>query len=101
MTAEYAADIATWRYPAPYDCYDMTGADPDFLVDPAGGFHALVDNGGSLIGFRSFGPDGRVPGGVYDAAACGRSSPDAAWAGRPSAPGWRSAPGGSRRRPSG
>jgi [ribosomal protein S18]-alanine N-acetyltransferase len=68
MTAEYAADIATWRYPAPYDCYDMTGADPGFLVDPASGFHALIDDGG-LIGFRSFGPDGRVPGGVYDSSA--------------------------------
>ncbi|MEV4349799.1 GNAT family protein [Actinoplanes sp. NPDC049596] len=62
MTAEYAADIATWRYPAPYDCYDMTGAD---LTD---GFYALVDDRG-LIGFRSFGPDGRVPGGDYDSSA--------------------------------
>jgi ribosomal-protein-alanine N-acetyltransferase len=70
MTTEYAADIVTWRYPAPYDCYDMTGADPDFLVDPASGFHALVDDdGGGLLGFRSFGPDGQVPGGPYDSSA--------------------------------
>ncbi|HMD93779.1 MAG TPA: hypothetical protein VKG80_14165 [Trebonia sp.] len=34
MTAEYAADIVTWRYPLPYDCYDMTGADPEFMLDP-------------------------------------------------------------------
>jgi ribosomal-protein-alanine N-acetyltransferase len=69
MTVAYAADIATWRYPAPYDCYDMTGADPDFLVDLASGFHALADDDGGLIGFRSFGPDGRVPGGDYDSSA--------------------------------
>jgi [ribosomal protein S18]-alanine N-acetyltransferase len=68
MTAEYAPHIVTWRYAAPYDCYDMTGVAPESLVDPAGGFHALVDEGG-LIGFRSFGPDGRVPGGVYDSSA--------------------------------
>lgn len=65
MTAAYAADIITWRYPAPYDCYDMTGADPGFLTDPASGFYALVGSGG-LIGFRSFGADGQVPGGDYD-----------------------------------
>lgn len=68
MTAAHAADIATWRYPAPYDCYDMTGADPDLLADPASGFYALVDERG-LIGFRSFGPDGQVPGGAYDTSA--------------------------------
>jgi [ribosomal protein S18]-alanine N-acetyltransferase len=68
MTAEYAADIVAWRYPAPYDCYDMTGVGPDFLVDSTSGFYALVGEGG-LIGFRSFGPDGRVPGGVYDSSA--------------------------------
>jgi [ribosomal protein S18]-alanine N-acetyltransferase len=74
MTPAYAADIVTWRYPAPYDCYDMTGTDPGFLTDPENGFFALVgevDDGalvedGALIGFRSFGPDGRVPGGHYD-----------------------------------
>jgi len=68
MTADHAADIVTWRYPAPYDCYDMTSADPAFLTDPASGFFALVDDRG-LIGFRSFGADGQVPGGPYDDSA--------------------------------
>ncbi len=68
MTAAYAADITGWRYPAPYDCYDMTGADPGFLLDPENGFFALTDDD-ALIGFRSFGPDGQVPGGSYDSSA--------------------------------
>jgi [ribosomal protein S18]-alanine N-acetyltransferase len=68
MTAGYAADIVTWRYPAPYDCYDMTGADPAFLLDPASGYYALAGEDG-LLGFRSFGADGQVPGGEYDESA--------------------------------
>lgn len=68
MTPAYAADIVTWRYPAPYDCYDMTGADPGFLAGPASGYFALVDETG-LLGFRSFGADGQVPGGSYDDSA--------------------------------
>jgi [ribosomal protein S18]-alanine N-acetyltransferase len=68
MTAEYAADIATWRYPPPYDCYDMTGADPGFMLDPRNDFFALLADG-ELAGFRSFGADGQVPGGAYDDSA--------------------------------
>lgn len=69
MTAAHAADVVTWRYAAPYDCDDMTGVDPGSrLVDPDAGFHALVADDG-LLGFRSFRPDGRVPGGVYDDSA--------------------------------
>lgn len=68
LTREHAEDIATWRYDPPYDVYDMDGADPDDLLDPAGGFHAVLA-GEVLIGFRSFGPDGRVPGGSYDDSA--------------------------------
>ena len=63
VTAAYAADIVTWRYPPPYDCYDMTSADPALLADPAGGYFALTDEG-RLVGFRSFGTDGQVPGGL-------------------------------------
>ena len=68
MTAAYAAEIVTWRYPAPYDCYNMTGASVAFIASPEGGFYALTD-GDELIGFRSFGADGRVPGGAYDDSA--------------------------------
>jgi [ribosomal protein S18]-alanine N-acetyltransferase len=68
MTSEHATDIGTWRYEPPYDCYDMTGADPGWLVDPQSGFHALLA-GDRLVGFRSFGPDGQVPGWTYDDSA--------------------------------
>jgi [ribosomal protein S18]-alanine N-acetyltransferase len=68
MTPAYAAEIAGWRYPAPYDCYDMTGADAAALAAADSGFFALTDETG-LIGFRSFGADGQVPGGTYDASA--------------------------------
>lgn len=68
MTEAYAADIVTWRYLPPYDCYDMTTADAEFMMSPESGYLALV-NDDKLIGFRSFGPDGQVPGGDYDASA--------------------------------
>jgi ribosomal-protein-alanine N-acetyltransferase len=68
MTSAYAVEIATWRYPAPYDCYDMTAVDPLFLTSPENGYFALTDETG-LIGFRSFGVDGQVPGGDYDDSA--------------------------------
>lgn len=68
MSHVHAGRITGWRYPAPYDCYDMTEADPDLLADPASGFFALVE-GDEVIGFRSFGADGRVPGGSYDDTA--------------------------------
>lgn len=65
MRRDHALDICTWRYPAPYDCYDMTDADPDQLLQPELGFHSLLA-GDQLIGFRSFGPDGQVSGWDYD-----------------------------------
>lgn len=68
MTSQYAADIASWRYPEAYRRYDLAGADPGYFADPVNGFFALVDDG-ALIGYRSFGPDGRVPGGSYDDGA--------------------------------
>jgi ribosomal-protein-alanine N-acetyltransferase len=68
MTESYAADIATWRYPPPYDCYDVR-VPPEFLAEPANGFFAVVAEDETLAGFRSFGTDGRVPGGTYDDSA--------------------------------
>lgn len=68
MTAAHAEQISTWQYAAPYDCYDMTSADPAELMDPASGYFALLD-GNWLVGFRSFGADGQVPGWSYDDSA--------------------------------
>ena len=68
MTTAFAADMTSWRYPAPYGLYDMTGADPGFFASPASGYFALTE-GDELIGFRSFGQDGQVPGGSYDSSA--------------------------------
>lgn len=69
MTEQFAAEMITWRYPAPYPCYDLADADPAYFTDPSNGFHALISDAGSLIGFRSFGADGQVPGGSYDDSA--------------------------------
>jgi len=69
MTASYAVEIATWRYEPPYDCYDMTGVDPAFLASAESGFFTVIGDDDELIGYRSFGADGQVPGGSYDASA--------------------------------
>jgi [ribosomal protein S18]-alanine N-acetyltransferase len=46
----------------------MSGPDAAFLAGPESGFFALTE-AGDLIGFRSFGADGQVPGGAYDSSA--------------------------------
>ena len=61
LTRAHAEDLATGATTPPYDVYDLAGADPDELLHPALGFHAVLA-GERLIGFRSFGPDGQVPG---------------------------------------
>ena len=68
LSRDFAVDICTWQYPSPYECYDTMAADADELVQPESGFFAVVQ-GGTLVGFRCFGSDGRVPGWVYDEAA--------------------------------
>jgi len=68
LTREHAKDISTWRYATPYDLYDMVGTDPDELLQTDVGYHAVLA-GDRLIGFRSFGPDGQVPGWDYDDSA--------------------------------
>lgn len=68
LTRAHATDIVAWTYDTPYEVYDMAGAEPDELLDPAAGFYAVLA-GNDLIGFRSFGPDGRVPGWDYDDTA--------------------------------
>jgi ribosomal-protein-alanine N-acetyltransferase len=70
MTAAHAAEIVTWRYPPPYDLYDMSDADAAILTSADGGFFALVDRTSSSASALSA-PMGQVPGGSYDSAALG------------------------------
>jgi RimJ/RimL family protein N-acetyltransferase len=65
---EHAEDIATWRYEPPYAVYDMVDVEPQELLDPEAGYFAVMAHD-RLIGFRTFGPDGRVPGWEYDDSA--------------------------------
>lgn len=63
------AVISRWRYPGRYACYDVPLAgesgSAEYMLDPRNGFHA-VRGQSCLVGFCSFGIDGRVPGGTYD-----------------------------------
>lgn len=69
MTPEYALEISRWRYPEPYAVYDYRTMPTDeviaYMCDPAQRFYAVLEDG-ELIAFRSYGPDGQVPGGDYD-----------------------------------
>ncbi len=65
ITRAHAVAVCAWRYPPPDDRYDMTAADPAALCAPDGGFVAVLA-GSTLVAFRSFGADGRVPGWPYD-----------------------------------
>lgn len=68
MGVDFAASIATWRYPAPYTRYgfgDATVAETvAYLTRPEHQVFAVVEDG-QLVAFRSFGPDGQVAGGDY------------------------------------
>jgi len=60
-----AEAIATWRYDGRYAVYDGHPDGTEVLLDPANRVHAVRDESGDLIGFCSFGEDGRVAGYAY------------------------------------
>ena len=69
LTSRQAEEIASWRYEEPYHVYDYRDQPADdvirYLSDPACCIYAVLREW-ELIGFRSFGADGTVPGGTYD-----------------------------------
>ena len=70
MDEAAARAIATWRYEAPYDVYNLGLGDADQVVscfvDPVNAYHAIVDKEDRLVAYCCFGPDAQVPGGDYD-----------------------------------
>ena len=62
LTPDDGEAIAGWRYPGPWATYDLTAGVADE------GYWAVVDEGGTLVGFLTLGQEARVPGLAEDAA---------------------------------
>ncbi|NNJ11045.1 GNAT family N-acetyltransferase [Chloroflexales bacterium ZM16-3] len=71
MDAAAAETTTGWRYPPPYDIYNLD-EEPGMLIaifsDPAYGYFQIRE-GDDLVGFCCFGDEGRVRGGDYTALA--------------------------------
>ena len=69
MTPRHAREVVSWRYEKPYHIYNYReeerSAAPGYLADSTNRFFAVLSEH-EVVGFRSFGLDGRVAGGVYD-----------------------------------
>ncbi|MBL4575081.1 MAG: GNAT family N-acetyltransferase [Opitutaceae bacterium] len=69
MNRKFATEITGWRYDTPYEIYGYVEGDKNQTIDhfttEENRFYAIL-SGDELIGFRSFGEDGRVSGGNYD-----------------------------------
>lgn len=64
IDAKAAAEITAWRYPAPYDIYNMSGSEVS-LLDPVFNYWVACE-GGSVVAFLCWGHDARVGGFDYD-----------------------------------
>lgn len=66
----HAVELLGWKYPPPYEQYNAldSGDDPEKLIELFTNlenlFFAILQED-KMIGFRSFGKDGQVPGGNY------------------------------------
>jgi len=73
MDAEAAQELLGWRYPPPYDIYNVPEeADAvavGFIIDPRNCYYRIDNEARELVAFCCFGEDGRVLGGDYSAPA--------------------------------
>lgn len=71
MDRATALRIARWRYPPPYDFYNIEDepiAFAAFLAGHESGYYRILA-GSELVGFCCYGEEARVPGGDYSAPA--------------------------------
>jgi RimJ/RimL family protein N-acetyltransferase len=69
LTHADAAELMRWRYPAPYDFYNMADEDPDGFLGSASPHWSVRDDTGEMIGFIGIGVECTVPGGDYSQPA--------------------------------
>lgn len=71
MDLSSAHEIIQWRYPVPYDIYNLDEGEEAirYVLNPKNNFYAMRDGNARLVGFCSFGEDGQVPGGDYSQGA--------------------------------
>jgi ribosomal-protein-alanine N-acetyltransferase len=74
MTEVCARTALNWQYEPPYDFYNHDSTQLDALIrnsflNPAYHYFSVFDEQDTLIAFRCFGEDARVPGGDYNADA--------------------------------
>src|SRR5512137_91556 len=74
MTETRARAALSWRYEPPYDFYNHDSTQLEALIrdsflNPAYHYYSVFDEQDTLIAFRCFGEDARVPGGDYSADA--------------------------------
>ena len=65
LSPENAKMITLWRYPPPYDLYDLSERDLLGFINPDYRYHQVEDQDGLLVGYCCFGEDATVPGGDY------------------------------------
>ena len=69
LTKAEAHKIISWRYPAPYDFYDLGEADPNVVLremfNPNSPHFSVTTDNGDFLGFCAAGPEAQVPGGDY------------------------------------
>lgn len=62
MQENYAMEISKWKYPAPYDFYNLnSNSIKEFLENE---YYCIFDNSDELIGFFCIGESAQVPAGV-------------------------------------
>ncbi len=69
MSEEFARQLVTWRYEAPYSMYNVDPCDAEevvrFCADPSNHYFSATNERGEFVAFRCFGQDAQVSGGDY------------------------------------